>query len=97
MGTSYFSVRRTNFTNTAPTRLVRIAQVSTLVSGARPTNAAEIQELIAPPAGTAVSAIGKLGWLVSAMIPPSGVAAPLCTRSDRDSARHAHICIPRSE
>src|SRR4029450_8771457 len=68
-----------------------------LVVGARPTNALEIQELIAPPARTAARAIAKLGWLGSAMIPPSGVAAPPCTRSHRDSAARRVFCIPRSE
>src|SRR5689334_6163230 len=94
---SYFNDLRTIFTNTAPTTLVRIAQTSMFVVGARPTKASEITELIAPPARTAASAIAKLGWLVSAMIPPSGVAAPPCTRSHRDSALRPEFCIPRSE
>src|SRR5205085_12457930 len=70
-GTPNFRARSTSLTPTAPQMLVKIAQASTLVAGAMPMNAAEIQELIAPPASTATSAIPKLGCLGSAIVPPS--------------------------
>jgi hypothetical protein len=35
------------------------------------TKAAEIQELIAPPASTAISEVPKVGCLASAIVPPS--------------------------
>src|SRR6266516_2197719 len=71
IGTSYFKKRSTTLTPTAPQMLVRIAQASMLVAGAMPTKAAEIPELIAPPASTAISEVRKVGCLTSAIVPPS--------------------------